>query len=177
MPGTPDNVIAGPGWLYVAPFGTAEPTDADTPLAVAYVPIGYTEEGSAFSYQPTVSDVEVAEERQPVKTYVTKVTAKVMFKMAEATARNLTLALNGGVVTAPTSVEAPDMGAEEYVTIVLETTEGARHVYRKCFQVGNVEVARRKAPAKALVPAEFNLYVANAGESPFIIFPNEDGLI
>jgi len=178
MAGNPDNVIAGPGWLSVAPFGTALPTDADTPLISAYLGIGYTEEGSAFQYVPTVSDLEVAEERNAIKTYVTKEVSKVMFKMAEATARNLLLALNGGIDATPTEpVRAPAEGSEQYVTIVLDTLEGARHVYIKAFQTGTVEVARRKAPAKALIPVEFTLYVPSSGASPFDIYPNEDGLI
>lgn len=177
MSGTPDNVVAGPGWLYVAPFGTTFPTDATTPLGNAFVPVGYTEEGSTFSYAITREDLNVAEEVSPIKSYTTAVETKVAFSMAEATAENLILALNGGVVSSPTEVEPPAPGTESYITMVLEADTGARWLYRKCVQTGTVEVAHKKAPDKTLIPVEFKLYVPNTSDALFTVFLGASGLV
>lgn len=177
MSGTPNNVVAGPGWLYVAPFGTAYPTNATTPLGSAFVPVGYTEEGSTFTYAITREELMVAEEVSPIKSYTTKVDTKVAFSMAEATAENLLLALNGGVVSSATEVEPPAPGSESYVTIVLEAESGSRWLYRKAVQTGTVEVAHKKAPAKTLIPVEFTLYVPGSSDSLFTVFVGADGVV
>jgi len=180
MSGTPNNVTAGPGWLFVAPYLDtlpAFPTDVTTPLGTTYVPVGYTEEGNTFSYAVTREDLLVAEEVSPVKSYTTKVDTKVTFSMAEATAANLILALNGGVVATPTEVEPPALGAEQYVTLVLDTDSGARWLFRKCIQTGTVEIGHKKAPAKTLIPVEFTVYVPSAELALFTVFLGTDGLV
>ena len=53
----------GPGFLYFAPLGTPEPTDLTTPWATvsaSWVAIGYTEDGSELSYNPSTSPVDAA---------------------------------------------------------------------------------------------------------------------
>jgi hypothetical protein len=174
--GTPNNVVAGPGLLYVAPAATTLPTDAATALGTSFVPVGYTEEGSTFSYAITREDLWVAEEVSPVKSYTTKVDTMVKFSMAEATVLNLLLALNQGVVASATDVSAPAAGSEVYVVLVLQATSGARWVFPQCIQTGNVEIAHKKAPAKTLIPVEFKLYLPTSGPL-FICYPGANGLI
>ena len=64
--GTPSNVDLGPGRLYVAPLGTAEPVNCSAALPSAWIPIGYTEDGTEFQFGVTREAVEVAEEVDPI---------------------------------------------------------------------------------------------------------------
>lgn len=156
--GTPDNISMGPGTIYVAPIGTTEPTDNSTPLPSAWRAIGYTEEGSVFSFETSVEDIEVAEEFYPVATRVTAISASVSFAMAEPTQVNLALALNTGASGGSgASFEPPAPGTEVRVMIVVDKENSARWVFRKAYQAGSIEIANRKAPDKSLLAVEFRL--------------------
>ena len=100
MAGNPSALSLGPGLLYYAPLGTALPTDHTTALNAAFLEIGYTDEGSELSFEVSSEPVEVAESLDPVLYRTTGRNGGVTFAMAENTARNLTLAFNGGTVTA-----------------------------------------------------------------------------
>ncbi len=65
--GDPTKIRVGPGILYIAPVGSTEPVDLTTAWNVAWVPLGYTEEGHAFSASPSFEPVEVAEEIDPIR--------------------------------------------------------------------------------------------------------------
>ena len=74
-------VLTDPGMLWIAPLGTADPTNTvagsvftDDPAA-AFVPLGATSEGSEFSYSTTVEAVKVAEPLNCVQ--VTAVVSRV----------------------------------------------------------------------------------------------------
>ena len=130
-----------------------------------------------FSYNVTREDMEVAEEVFPVKSYTTKIDTMVSFSMAEPTAANLSMAMNNGVTsTNPTSVEPPNPGAEVYIMLLLEATSGARWLFRKCIQSGNLEVAHKKAPDKTLIPVEFKLYLPATGKL-FTVFTPTSGVV
>jgi hypothetical protein len=83
-----------------------------------------------------------------------------------------------GVVVDPRqqAFEPPDPGTEVRTKLILITEEGALWVFRQCFQGGNVQITRRKAPNVALLPVQFRLEKPT-GESPFIVYPTADGLI
>jgi hypothetical protein len=182
--GNPLAVDIGPGKLWVASLSAAAPTNATSALDESddggadgnWVPIGYTEEGSTFTYEVSSEGIEVAEELDEIASRRTSAVSKVAFAMAEATARNLTLALNGGLVPSPTTIEPVDLDDEERVQLVFEADNGARWLYRKCYNIGNVEVTNAKAPAKRLIAVEFKLEKPAVGK-PWTIFPNPDGLI
>ena len=100
--GTAQNVKLGPGLLYLAPVGTAEPADLSTPWATVsplWTPLGYTDAGSTFKYALATSTVDVAEELLPIRNETTGVDVSVAFDAAEITATNLSRALNGGTIS------------------------------------------------------------------------------
>lgn len=170
--GTPGNVLIGPGDLYVAPIGTAEPASATATLNAAFRLVGYTEEGTSFSYEITTEDINVAEEFDPVRIETTARAGMVSFQMAEATRQNLALAVNSGADAATSgTLEPPDPGTEVRVMILLQTEEGARWLWRRCLQAGSIEIQRNKAPQKALLPVEFKLEKPT-GAKPFIVWPS-----
>lgn len=98
------NVTTGPGTLYYAPLGTAEPATRVAAWPSGWVPVGYTAEGHTFSTSLNVDDIEVAELLDPVRRVTTKRDSKVAFAMAEATLAHLKLILNGGTVTPDSAI-------------------------------------------------------------------------
>ncbi|MGH3659603.1 MAG: hypothetical protein ACRDUA_23385, partial [Micromonosporaceae bacterium] len=66
-------LLTDPGYLFGAVLGTAAPTNTvagskfTDAWAAAWVPLGATIEGSAFSYSSTVEAITVAEFFDPIK--------------------------------------------------------------------------------------------------------------
>lgn len=170
--GNPANLALGPGSLYAAVLGTPEPTDLTTPWATvsaAWIALGYTEEGSTFNYSVDSENVEVAEELDPIAVALTSRELSISFALAEITAANLKLALNGGTITSGTGIvtfEPPDLGEETRLMLGWESEDHTeRWVYRKCLQVGGIEMSRAKGAAKATIGCEFKLERPAAAKS------------
>ncbi|HEY1119885.1 MAG TPA: hypothetical protein VGE43_19375 [Acidimicrobiales bacterium] len=172
------EVLIGPGLLYVADVDTAEPVSASATLDTDWREVGYTDEGSAIDLAYTNVGIPVEEEFYPIRYVTTAVEMSIGFSMKQASRRNLALALNAGADAAndATSFEPPAPGTEVRVKLLLVTDEGALWVFRQCFQGGNLQITRRKAPNVALLPVQFRLEKPTGAE-PFIVYPTADGLI
>lgn len=175
--GDPVAVRVGPGILKIAPLESNEPTDLSAAWDGAWVDLGYTEEGTSFVFDQTFEDVTVAEELEPIRILQTARNITLNFALAELTAANLQRAFNGGDVTTNGGVitfEPPDAGDYTEVMIGWEADDGLeRWVFRQAIQVGNVEIARRKAPDKATVPMSFRC-VKPANAAAFVFLQAED---
>ena len=175
--GDPSAIRVGPGRLLIAPVGSTEPTDLATAWDAAWVELGYTNEGSTFSFENTFEDVTVAEEYDPVAIMQTARNISVSFAAAEVTAANLQTALNGGTITAGVDIvtfEPPAAGEFSYVAVGWESTDTLeRWVFRKGIQTGAVEMTRRKAPDKAAIPMAFR-FVKPDGAAPFTFIHDDD---
>lgn len=175
--GDPVAVRVGPGILKIAPLGTAEPTDLSAAWDGAWVDLGYTNEGSNFVFDQTFEDVTVAEELEPIRVLQTARNITLNFALAEMTAANMQRAFNGGEVTTNAGVvkfEPPDAGDYTEVMIGWESEDGLeRFVFRKCIQVGSVDIARRRAPDKATLPMSFRC-TKPAGAASFVYLHAED---
>lgn len=180
---SPTEVLLDPGTLYAAPIGTTEPatSTALSSLPSAWREVGYTEEGSMFKYDVKSEDIEVAEELDPIKSMITGRTGSLEFKMAQASRRNLALALNVGAAAANdnTTLEPPD--PEDMVRVMLlHVSNDANAVrgtlFRQCFNTGGLEMDFSKAPKKVLLPVTFKLEKPT-GAKPFVVFPNASGHI
>lgn len=167
--GTPANVRVGPGKLFIAPLGTAEPTDLASDWDEDFVPVGYTEQGSEFQFGASYEDVNVAEEMEPILVLQTARNINVVFASAEVTAQNLKFAFNGGTITTPsTNVTFEPPAAGDYTPVMLgwESDDGLeRWIFRKCIQTGASNIPRRKAPAKAQIPMSFRVLKPDSGAS------------
>lgn len=176
--GNPTNIALGPGILYTAPLGSTLWANLDDVWPVAWTALGYTNDGSSQSIAPAYDDVEVAEELEPLDSVPTGRVITVAFTLAELTAKNLKMALNGGTVVftaedagppierAFTTFEPPDLGIETHVMLGFESEDHLeRIVWRDCKQTGTVETARRKGADKAGIPAEFRVYKPATGTS------------
>lgn len=183
--GTPANVQLGPGRLYMAPIGTAEPASASAALPSAWIAIGYTEDGTTFSVEITSEPIEVAEEYDPIFYVTTRRVNSLAVQMAEMTRRRLALSIGSGIVADDaTALEPVNPGAEVKVMFVWDSNEdpttgspgNRRWIFRQCSFAGTIEVKRQKAPNKALLPITVNVEKPT-GLAPFKVFPNSTGLV
>lgn len=170
--GTPAAVKVGPGLLYIAPIGTAEPTTGSGALPSAWVAVGYTEAGSEFDFTTTYADIDVAEELDPIRVMATGRVVSVKFEAAEITARNISKALNGGTITSPSAgfvtFEPPALGAEVRVMLAWQSDDAQEQwLFRRCLSVGAVNVAHKKAPDKSTLPMEFRCEIPTDGSKSF----------
>lgn len=177
------NILVDPGFLWVAPLGTAEPTPTVTggkftdAIPVAWIPLGATEEGSTFSYSTNVEPVMVAEYFDPIQYYTTERTGSIAFSLANWTLSNYRRAMNGGVAALTptgttgselTSLEPVSVGNETRAMILWQSTDDTvRLLARQCMQGGEVSSAFQKAPSKALIPCTFNLEIPANGAQPW----------
>lgn len=179
------NVLSDPGFLWLAPLGTAAPTNTVTAgkfsdaVAAAWLPLGATTEGSSFTYSTEVEAIEAAEFFDPIRYATVSRSGAVAFNLMNWTLSNYRRALNGGVAALVpvgtggselTTFEPPDPGSEVRAMLLWESTDATiRMMFRQVLQGGEVESAFRKAPAVAAIPCTFNLEVPTAGK-PFTVW-------
>lgn len=177
------NILTDPGFLWIAPLGTAAPTNTVTAgkfsdtVAAAWLPLGATAEGSTFSYSSTVEPVRVAELFDPVKYVTTERSGSIAFNLANWTLSNYRRALNGGIAALTptgasgaelTTLEPPEPGQEVRAMILWESTDSTvRLMARQVMQGGEISSAFAKAPANAVIPCTFNFEVPTAGGKPW----------
>lgn len=186
--GTPGNVKLGPGRLWYAPIGTTEPLDCSTVLPVAWTAVGYTENGTEIVTSITSSDIEVAEEVDPIDNIQTKRTTVLNVEMAESTKRRLLLAIGGSIGAASFDdtipFEFPDVDTILGVMMVWESAvNGApdatnrRWLMRLAKPTGTITTVRRKAPAKSSITASFACVKQAGGARAVKVFPNSSGQV
>lgn len=178
VPGSgPEFVKFGPGKLYIAPIGTAEPADLTAAWNAAWIYAGYTDAGHTFTYTPSYENIEVAETLLPIAKVATAQEYTLEFAFAEITARAVQIALNGGTITASgTGATAIDKfeplafgTTETRVMIGWQSDPGdERWVWRRCLQTGTVAIARQRGAAKGTIPVNFSLETPSGGAKPFM---------
>lgn len=182
--GTPGNVALGPGRLYMAPLGTTEPVNCSTALPSAWIAIGYTEDGTEVGVDITSEGIEVAEELEPILFMQTKRSTKLTLSMAESTKKRLALSMGAGsqYTDDANSFQFPD--ASEVVAVMLiwdsldtPTALNKRWVFRQCTPSGSVNISRKKAPSKSLIPVTFDCAKPSTSVKSVIVFPNSAGAI
>lgn len=154
-----------PGKLYIAPLGTTEPATVTAAWPTGWVPIGYTDEGSAMNYEISTDNVEVAEELDVLARVTTGRDASVEFALAEITYRNLTIAFNGGIIVGDATAwtfEPPDLGSETRVMLGWDAmptvaSNDLRAIFRQCLQGGSIGLENRKGATKSTITANFML--------------------
>jgi hypothetical protein len=171
MPRDPKAITLGPGKMYVADAGTADPTVTFAANKIVVTPgaafqdIGYTDNGSQITYSITSEPVRVAEELEDVAYKTTGRAGAIAFEMAEETVRNLTLAFNGGTVTTTGTgategwtYEPPALGSEKRRCLFwVSQDETMAFFFRQVFQTGSVTIGRRPGAEKSTIPVEFSM--------------------
>lgn len=168
-------VKLGPGLLYIGALGTTEPTTLTGALNAAFVELGYTEEGHQTTIETTRERIYVAEELDPIRSVKTNRTVTVEMQLAQITARNLQIALNGGTISSPTggyvtftppATADADVGA----MLVWQADDGQeRWLFREAYAQGPIVVPRRKSPTKSVIPVTFDC-VKPAAAQPFHVW-------
>lgn len=177
----PNNVKVGPGTLYAAPLGTAEPLSITGAWPSGWTALGFTDQGSEFDIAPATAALEVEEEFWPLRQVITAYSGKIMFVLAETTRQNFGLVLNAGIgssLIASTQVpptpmsdstlyqQPPIAGTEVRVMLGWDSLiEGAssgtdpfgRLIIRQALQTGTVKRLARKGNNKSTYAAEFSL--------------------
>lgn len=154
-----------PGKIYIANPGTAEPAAVNDPWPAGWTPLGYTDEGSAFNYEISTDNVEVAEELDVLARVTTGRDASVEFALAEMTYRNLAIAFNGGIIVADGQeweFEPVDIGDEVRVAIGWDASKTVasndlRFIFRQCFNGGSLSIENRKGVTKSTLGVNFQL--------------------
>lgn len=180
MVATP-NILIGPGTLYAAPLLTAEPTNTvvgsvfTDAWAVAWIPVGATDDGTEIKISTKIEAVNVAEIFDPIQWVTTSREAAVSFALADVTVSNLKRLMNGGTVTTVsgtgattlTSFTPPTPGSEVRLMLGWESTDKTvRFIAYQAFQGGDITLGMKKAPKNTTLPGDFKLEVPAAG-NPF----------
>lgn len=179
MPSTAvPQILTDPGYLFWAPLLSAEPTNTvvgskfTDAWPVAWISLGATEDGSAFTYETTVEPITVAEFFDPIRYSTTERAGNFAFNLADYTLNNLKRAFNGGTLatvsgagaTLLSSLVPPTPGNEVRAMIGWESLDNTMRTI--CYQTinsGSITNAYRKAPAFAVIPCTFNFEVPAAG--------------
>lgn len=177
------NILSDPGYLWLAPIGTAEPTPTvvtgkfTDALPAAWIALGATVEGTTLSYSTSVEAVRVAEFFDPIKYATTERSGSIAFALANWTLSNVKRAMNGGVAALTstgttgselTTLSPPAPGTEVRSMVMWESTDAtARVLIYQALQGGDVSMQFQKAPAFAGVPFTLNMEIPSGGTAPF----------
>lgn len=159
----------GAGYLYWAQLATSFP--ANTVVGSVFTDawpagwnlLGVTREGHTFSYSLSTEPVEAAEYLDPLLTVTTGRTVGMTMDLMQLHLTNVKRALNGGTLSTsgsgPTLLSTytpPAIGGEVRAMIGWESTDNTeRIVLPQVFQIGNVEMSRRKGANNASLPLEW----------------------
>lgn len=179
-------VLTDPGMLWIAPIGTADPTNTvagsvftDDPAA-AYIPLGPTLDGSTLNYSTTVEPIRVAEFFDPARYVTTDRSGNIAFTLANFTLSNYRRSMNGGTAalvatsgsgaTSLFTLEPPDPGTEVRSMILWESTDRTvRVLLRQALQGGEVASSFQKGTDYAGIPCTFNMEIPSVGK-PFTMW-------
>jgi len=180
--GTPSNVKLGPGRLWIAPLGTAEPASATAVLPSAWWPLGYTETGTELQFNRTTEAVMVAEEFDSIDEVNVSRDILLNVEIAERTKKRLILVHGGGAlgVDDATAFELPDpetntgfMAVWDSDKADVPTAFNRRRLLRLCKPTGSVTEAQARAPQKQTVKASFKvLQPSGVGLTPIKFYPS-----
>lgn len=179
------TVLVDPGYLFWSPIATAVPTHTvagsvftDTWTA-PWVWLGGTAEGSTLTTNTAVEYVRAAEFFNPVGSSITEQNTSITFALLSVHLNNMKRIMNGGTVATVSGTGATTLGkftppTQSQITrsqIGWESTDGTtRAVLYQCLNTGDIEMAFRKAPDAASLPATFSCEIASGGTVPFEIW-------
>jgi hypothetical protein len=103
-PRSTDEILIGPGTLYVAAEATAFPADPTVTPGAGWADIGYSEEGWTVAIDREFENVSVAEELDDVDVRHTRREAHVRGTLAQASMELLKEAMGGGTIVTGTPV-------------------------------------------------------------------------
>lgn len=172
--------VAGAGHVYVAPKGTALPTDLSA-LDPKFVDLGYvTEDGVSFTFGREVEDLN-AWQGDKIRTLSTKEPASTSFSLMQTNATIMTVAFGGGEVTEsgtdPNKVYTftpPKSGTNTERVLVIEFEDGDtkyRYLIPRSQIEGNVDFTLTRSGA---LTYPLTMGILDNGDQPkFTILSND----
>lgn len=175
------NYLVGAGYLLAAPIGTAQPTPTvvgsvftDT-WPTGWVNLGATGDGVEFDSSISVEPIDFAEFTDHVAYVTTARDSSVKFSLGNIVASNLQIVFNGGTLTTTGSTTTtlnvftpPVPGSEVRRMLGWESLDHTvRVVVPQAINSGDITVAFKKAPDKALLPCEFKCELYTGLTYPF----------
>lgn len=151
------NVVAGQaraGGVYIAPVGTALPTDTETPLDAAFVPLGYvSEDGVTIGQEVETEPINAWQSGTPIKTLLTSRVASIEFTMIEIKPETLALWFGQAVPTATAGVFSLDVLTDAplpEMACVVDLLDGANAMRfvagrAQMTEAGEIEITRSGA--------------------------------
>jgi hypothetical protein len=178
------NLLQDPGFLWIAPLGTAVPANTVTAgvfsdaVAAAWLPLGATTEGSTFTYGMGVEPVRAAEFREPVAYFDGDAEGNFAFNLMNYTLTNVNRAMNGGVAALVpaglagselTTLEPPAPGTRTRAMILWESTDATvRIMGRQLMNGSEISLNFRKGPETTSIPFQFNMEAPASGAKPWV---------
>jgi len=153
---TTSNLLWGVGNVYVAPFGSTEPTGVAAPTT-PWVALGATSGGVKLTLSQSFDTMNVDQVLWTPESRLTAMGAEVTTTLAELTQANLMYQLNAmGALSAGTGISTftpnatPSVGAAPtYIAVLFDcpapgTGKVRRFVGRKCLSTDNLEMENKK---------------------------------
>jgi len=171
---TATNLIQGPAAMYIADFGSTEPTTIDASPDVDYTDVGGTMDGTTLSIADEYQILNVDQIIYEMGRVRSGRAVSVKTSLAEATLDNLAHAINN---TAPVSnvLEGDDGVAAfrpAYKALIIDGLAPGgfrrRITLRKVLQIDTVETSYKK-DGQTLFPVNFAIHWISASIKPFKI--------
>lgn len=179
---TADNLIQGPGTLYLGAFGATEPADSavnTTPSASTWTDLGGTSDGATITMTQAFSELKVDQLIETVGRRLTQRDVGVKTSLAEPTLANLALTTNNSSPVASSGYTTLDLDTATsatqplYKAFMIDGYAPAglrrRIIIRKGLNTASPELAYKK-DAMTLIPVEFaSHYVSSSIKSVHMV--------
>lgn len=178
------NLVAGPGTLYYGTFGATEPAASavgSAPASATWTDLGGTLDGSALKVNQEYFELEVDQLVDVVGRRLQKREISIETQLAEPTLTNLSIALNGGTVTASSGWSSYDPDDASSVTqptyraFMLDgfapsasAAKTRRTLLRRGLVTAEVELAYKK-DEQTVIPVEIFGHYVDSSTKPFRI--------
>jgi hypothetical protein len=178
----PDEIVIGSdGHMFIAPVGTAAPSDIATAWSATWVDLGYaTEDGVAFSKSRDVEGVRGWQSFYPLRRIITGEDVTASFTLMQWNEITLKLAFGGGVVTTTAGppihylYTPPEAGQVDERALGMEWEDGSK-IYRLVFprtMITETVETQLTRSAAAELPLTFGV-LGEVGVAPFILRTND----
>lgn len=173
-------LIRDPGYLFWAPFGTAEPTHTAAASKFsdawpgAWIPMGATQDGTTFNWESPLEPIYAAEFLTPLAYAAGEQTGHIGFGLLDFTLKSLQRAMNGGPPTTVSGTgatlvskfEPPEPSEIVRSMIGWESLDNTmRIIGRQCLNASAVEASFKKGTDVGVIPCEFNFERPAAAKS------------
>lgn len=169
----PNNLSLGPGYVWYAPLATAEPADVAAAFGAGWVKLGYSKDGSTFTFDAKMEKIMVAEELPPVRWDITDQDIGLAVELAEETQTTWKQVLQGGSATTNANgvnIEplSPSTAPTRYMIAWQSFAGDVRIILRRALSGGAVSIKRAKSPTYATFPLTYKCELVS-GSRPFVV--------